>query len=207
MSATPSQATVEAIEQRALDAREQSTDRVDDQFVARSSPRAFADEPVDEADLEAIFEAARWAPSSYNEQPWRFAYAVDEADRERFLEAILDANETWAKDAPVLALVLADTTFDHDGSENRHAWFDSGAAWMSLALQAHELGLATHAMGGIDPERAAEILDAPEDYEVVCAIAIGVPGDPERLPDELAEQERSPSDRKPLDEIVAEGGF
>jgi nitroreductase len=191
----------------ALAEREPTTDAVHPWFLARWSPRAFADEPVDDEDLRAVFEAARWAPSSYNEQPWRFAVARTEADRERFLDAVLEGNRAWAARAPVLAFVLAETTFEHDGEPNAHAEFDAGAAWMSLALQAHERGLATHAMGGIDPERAAEVVDASDDHEVVCAVAIGHRAPAETLPDELAERELPPSDRKPLDDVVHEGGF
>lgn len=190
-----------------LDARRPATDRVDARFLARWSPRAFADEPVPEADLQALFEAARWAPSSFNEQPWRFVYATGQEDRERFLEAILPGNRSWARDAPVLLFVAAKTTFDRDSETNRHAWFDTGAAWMSLALQARQLGLHTHAIGGIDPEEAASILELPDDQEVICAVALGYRTSPDTLPEELAEQEVEPSDRKALEEIVREGRF
>lgn len=192
---------------RVLETRDVETDRVADAFPARWSPRAFRSESVDEADLEALFEAARWAPSSYNEQPWQFVYAREPEDRERFLEAVLEGNRAWAERAPVLAFVVADTTFDRNGEENQHARFDAGAAWMSLALQARQLGLDTHAMAGIDAERAAEILDVPEDHEVVCGIAIGYRGSPDALPEDLAEAEWPPSSRKPLDEVASEGGF
>lgn len=194
-----------SLDSPALEAREPANEHVDPLFLARWSPRAFADEPVAEDELEALFEAARWAPSSYNEQPWRFVYATSDEDRERFAEALLEANRSWAADAPVLAFVLTKTTFDLDGRENPHAAFDAGAAWMSLALQARRLGLATHAMGGIDYEQAAEIVGADEEHRVLCAVAIGHPAPPETLPDELAEEDRSPSDRKPLDEIAHEG--
>lgn len=205
MRATTADETERVRESPALDHREPTTDRVDERFVARWSPRAFTDEPVADEDLEALFEAARWAPSSYNEQPWRFAFARTEADRERFLDALLEANRAWARQAPVLVFVLARTTFEENGDENAHARFDAGAAWMSLALQAHELGLATHAMGGIDPERAAEVVDAPDDHEVVCAVAIGHRAPAEELPGELADTELPPSGRKPLDAIAHEG--
>ncbi len=188
-----------------LEARAPATDRVDPRFVERWSPRAFSDQPVPDEDLEAVFEAARWAPSSFNEQPWRFAYATSQEDRERFLEAILPGNRAWAKDAPVLVYIVAKTTFEHNGKPNRHAWFDTGAAWMSLALQARQLGLHTHAMGGIDPEEAGSILELPDDHEVVCGLAIGYRAPPETLPGELAEQEVEPSGRQPLDEITREG--
>lgn len=152
------------IEAEILEARPPATDRVDPRFVERWSPRAFSDRSVPDEDLEAIFEAARWTPSSFNEQPWRFVYATSQEDRDRFLEAILPGNRAWAKDAPVLVYIVARTTFERNGKPNRHAWFDTGAAWMSLALQARQLGIHTHAMGGIDPEKAASILDLPEDH-------------------------------------------
>lgn len=195
------------IETEILEARTPATDRVDPRFVERWSPRAFADQPVPDQDLQAVFEAARWAPSSYNEQPWRFVYATRQEDRERFLEAILPGNRAWAQDAPVLVYVVAKITFERNGKPNGHAWFDTGAAWMSLSLQARQLGLHTHAMGGIEPAKAAEILELPDDHEVVCALAIGYRAPPETLPHELAEQEVEPSDRKAMEEIVREGSF
>lgn len=195
------------VEAEILEAREPATDRVDPRFIERWSPRAFWDQPVPDEDLEAVFEAARWAPSSYNEQPWRFVYATSQEDRERFLEAILPGNRAWAQDAPVLVYVVAKTTFEHDGKPNGHAWFDTGAAWMSLALQARQLGLHTHAMGGIEPTKAAEIIDLPDDHEVVCALAIGYRAPLETLPDELAAEETEPSDRQAVETIVHEGRF
>lgn len=188
-------------------ARQPANEHVDPIFYGRWSPRAFRDEPVPEEHVEAVLEAARWAPSSYNEQPWRFVVATEDDDRERFADALLDANRAWAEDAPILGFVVAKTTFEHDGRENPHARFDAGAAWMSLALQAHQLGLHVHAMGGIDYEAAAEAVGLPEDHEVVCAIALGYRAEPDVLPDEVADDELPPSDRKPLDEIVHEGSF
>lgn len=190
-----------------LDHREPEAGAVDPMFPDRWSPRAFREEPVPEADLEALFEASRWAPSSFNEQPWHFVYAREEDDRERFLEAILEGNRSWARRAPVLAFVVADPTFEHNGDANRHAEFDAGAAWMSLALQARRLGLDTHAMGGIDPDKAAELLAVPDDHRVLCAVAIGYRAEPDVLPDELAEDELPPSSRKPLEAVRSEGTF
>lgn len=181
-----------------------STNRVDPAFLKRHSPRSFADHPVDATDLEAVFEAARWAPSSYNEQPWRFVYATDVEDRERFLGAILEGNRDWAKDAPVLAFVLAKTSFERNNRENTHAWFDTGAAWMSLALQATKLGLATHAMGGIDYEKTREILAVPEGFEVVCGLAIGH-APPQEPPADGESEDRT--DRLPRSEIAHEATF
>lgn len=183
---------------------------VDPMFVERWSPRSFLPEPVEEATLRSVFEAARWAPSSANEQPWLFLYATRPEDRARFLGGLLELNQAWAAAAPVLVYLLARRRVldgPWAGQPNPTALFDSGAAWMSLALQAHRAGLAAHAMGGIDREKAAALLGVPtEEYEVVIAIALGRRGDPSRLPAPLAERER-PSPRRPLSEVAIEGGF
>ncbi|MDX1611358.1 MAG: nitroreductase family protein [Candidatus Thermoplasmatota archaeon] len=187
--------------------REPQAQRVHHRFVARRSPLAFQEKQIPEEDILAIFEAARWAPSSFNEQPWRFVYASSEAERARFLEAILEGNKVWAQNAPMLVFITAKTTFTRNGAPNDHAWFDAGAAWMSLALQARELGLDTHAMAGIDPERAADVIDLPADHEVIAAVAVGYRAPPETLPEELQERETSASPRKPLEEIAFEARF
>lgn len=156
--------------------------------------------------VKALFEAARWAPSSYNEQPWRFVYAVEPEDRERLLEALFDGNRTWAKNAGALIFVLAKPTLARNGRPNAHAWFDTGAAWMSIALQATKLGLHTHAIGGFDADKARKILRTGEDIDVVCAVAVGRQGPPAILPDPLAERE-APSPRRALEEIAFEGNY
>jgi nitroreductase len=183
---------------------------VDPLFLDRWSPRAFLSEPIDQATLDALFEAARWAPSSANEQPWVFVYATQPADRARFAEALMDMNRVWASKAPVLVYLLARRRIRQGtwaGQPNPTAWFDSGAAWMSLALQAQMLGISAHALGGIDREKAAEILGVPRDeYDVVIAIALGRRADPENLPPSLAEREK-PSGRLPLRAIANEGRF
>lgn len=184
--------------------RKPAQEHVDPQFLMRWSPRALTDRGVTREHLMAILEAARWAPSSYNEQPWRFVYAVGREDRERLLEGVFEANRAWAKDAPILLVVLAKPTYDRNGKRNPHAWFDTGAAWMSIALQAHKLGLHTHAMGGIDFARVREIVGSGEDLDVVCAVAIGHQDSPDVLPGKMAQME-APSDRKPLGSIAFEG--
>jgi nitroreductase len=175
---------------------------VDPLFVNRWSPRSMAGEPLAEEEFLPLFEAARWAPSSRNEQPWRFCYATRDGDAwETFLSLPYGRNRRWAKDAAVLAVICSKRRFDYDGSHNAYHSFDTGAAWMSLALEGTRRGLAVHAMAGFDDERAAEVLDVPDAYDVEAMVAIGV-----HAPHEAPEDEH-PNGRKELDEIVAEGGF
>ena len=184
---------------------------VDAQFVERWSPRAFDARPVSERDIESLFEAARWAPSSYNEQPWHFLYAAEgqssDQELEQFRSLLLDGNRTWAGRAPVLIFILARRHFAHNGKENRTHAFDAGLGAMSLILQAEKLGLHSHAMGGIHLGRVYEELKIPEDrYEVICALAVGYRGDAQILPEELRAKEK-PSGRKPLAEVAVRGAF
>jgi len=180
---------------------------VDSQFVDRWSPRAFVDRPLSAEQMSALFEAARWAPSCNNDQPWLFVYAVTAADRARFAEALAPTNQVWAARAPLLLFVLCRRHFRHNGRDNRHASFDAGAAWMSLALQARRLGLHAHAMAGFSRGKAYEILGVPqEDYDIMAAVAVGRRGDPTELPAELAAREQ-PNDRRPLAEVAREGRF
>lgn len=180
---------------------------VDAMFLDRWSPRAFSPEPVGEQELAALFEAARWAPSCFNEQPWLFLFGRRMEDLERFRSLLVEGNRAWADSAPVLGIVFAKRRFDRNGQPNRHYAFDAGAAWMSLALQARKLGLYTHAMGGFDAEKSCEVLGVPKDrYEAMAAIAIGRRTDAGGLPENLAQKE-TPSDRKPLFEIAIEGMY
>jgi nitroreductase len=157
--------------------------------------------------LLSLFEAARWAPSCFNEQPWLFLYATSTSDRNRFAEALVEKNREWAAQAPVLLFVAARRLFTRNGRPNRHAGFDTGAAWMSLALEARKLGLHTHAMAGFDQERAHDILELPRDeYEIFAAVALGRRGDRESLPPDVAKGE-SPNDRKNLNDMISEGRF
>lgn len=172
----------------------------------RWSPRAFASTPIDEQKLKCVFEAARWAPSCFNEQPWKFIAANTEADRARFLEILADSNRVWAKNAPVLIALISRTTFAYNGKPNRWNGFDAGCAWGFLALEARRQGLYAHAMGGFDKAKAKAVLNVPEDYEVYAMIALGELGDTSVLPQELAEREL-PADRKDLEEVLHFGGF
>lgn len=180
---------------------------VDSQFVDRWSPRAFEETPLTATQLASLFEAARWAPSCYNEQPWLFLYAVTAKDRARFAEALVPANHDWASRAPLLMFVLCRRRFGHDERENRHAPFDAGAAWMSLALQARKLGLHAHAMAGFSRQKAYGILEVPEaDYDIMAAVAVGYRGGAELLPAEVALRE-VPNERKATTEVAREGTF
>ncbi len=176
-------------------------------FVHRWSPRAFTLEPIPEEMIHQLFEAARWAPSCFNEQPWRFCYAITPEELVLFRSLLVDANRIWAENAPVLVIAFAKKNFTASGKSNRHALFDTGAAWMSLALQAMKLGLYTHAMAGIQSDKVYEALNIPDsEYEVICAIAIGKIGDPAQLPETLQTREH-PSDRKPQTEFIYQGKF
>jgi nitroreductase len=180
---------------------------IDVAFVQRWSPRSFSGDAIEPRHVRSLFEAARWAPSASNLQPWLFVYADDAASLERARPIVRDGNRRWADRAPLLVFVFARRTNPKTGEPNRLAAFDTGAAWMSLALQAHKLGLVTHAMGGIHQDRAYEILGVPSDeYESLCAIAIGKHDVPERLPDDLQARE-TPSVRKPVGEFALRGAF
>jgi len=173
----------------------------------RWSPRAFADRPVEAEKLRSLFEAARWAASSYNGQPWFFIVATKDhpEDYKRVLDCFIEFNQGWAKNAPVLALSVAKLKFEHNGELNRHAFHDVGQAVATLALQAEAHGLAVHQMAGIMPEKARELFAIPEGYEAVAGIAIGYQGEAHTLPDQLKERELAPRERKALDSFVFAG--
>ena len=172
---------------------------VHDLFVRRHSPRKFTGEAVSEADTLKLFEAARWAPSTYNEQEWRFCYARRDTEHwPTFLGLLVEANREWAKDTGLLAFVLSRTTFVKNGKPNLVHAFDAGAAVQNLALQATQMGLCAHAMGGIDRHGAIDQLNVPDGFDVHCAVAVGRP-DPS--------DEATPTGRKPLDAIAREGLF
>jgi len=175
---------------------------IQSQFTERWSPRAFAAKPVSNEQLASLFEAARWAPSSSNEQPWMFLYANTEETLAYFRPLLVDANRRWADKAPVLMFVFARKAFAKNQKPNATANFDTGSAWMSLALQAHSMGLITHGMAGIHHERIYQELNVPKsDYEVLCAVALGYPGDATQLPEDLQARE-IPSTRKPVSEFA-----
>lgn len=184
---------------------------VDALFFQRWSPRAFTGEGIDEATLLTLFEAARWAPSAYNSQPWRFIYARKDSDSwPRFLELLSEYNRSWARSASALVIMLSKTTFVPPGKTepqpaSSHA-FDAGAAWLSLALQAWLSGWHAHAIGGYDRDKARSMLGIPEGYQLEAAIAIGRQADKSALPEALRSRE-IPNSRIPLGELIAEGRF
>jgi nitroreductase len=173
----------------------------------RWSPRAFCDRPIEREKLLSLLEAARWAPSSSNEQPWRYIIATRDNPEEfnRILDCLVEGNVAWAKRAYVLMLSVAKLNSDRGDRPNRFAFYDLGSATENLVVQATALGLVVHQMGGIYPEKAREIFGVPEGFEVVAGIAIGYPADPSVLPAELRERELAPRKRKPLEEIVFGG--
>jgi nitroreductase len=184
---------------------------IDPVFLNRWSPRAFTGEPIPQSVLFTLFEAARWAPSSYNSQPWRFLYATNgNAHWDKFLHLLIEFNQSWAKTASALVFVVSETTMaapGHDAKIPSHSHsFDAGAAWASLALQATMLGWSTHAMVGIDFDKVRSELKVPDDYRIETAIAIGKIGPKTLLPEFLQARE-FPSPRKPVAEIAFEGGF
>lgn len=172
----------------------------------RWSPLAFSSQSIEEEKIQTLFEAARWAPSSYNEQPWRYVYATKEdgADRER-LESLLMPGNSWAKEAFLLVMSFAKKTFTYNGKENRHALHDLGAASCSLALQCPALGLVAHQMAGFKVDEANTLLDVPEDFVPGSMIGVGYPGDPAKLDPKMQEQERAPRERRAQGEFVFRG--
>ena len=174
---------------------------VEDQFVNRWSPRAFSSKALTEDEICSLFEAARWAPSCYNEQPWFFVYASKEEELQKMRTLLLDGNRRWADRAPFLAILFAKKVFAQNGKKNRHFGFDCGAAWMSLALQARALGLYAHAMAGFKGDESYSLLDVDKDeYKAMVAIAVGHYGAPDSLDDDLRAMEK-PNERKGLSEV------
>ena len=173
----------------------------------RWSPRAFDSRAVEPEKLRSLFEAARWAASSYNGQPWYFIVATrdDPENFNRVLESFVEFNQGWAKTAPVVGLSVAGLKFENNGQPNRHAFHDVGQAAANLALQATSLGLQIHQMAGILPNKASQLFSIPEGYEAVAGFALGYPGDPASLPDQLRERELAPRVRKPLKSFVFQG--
>ncbi len=175
----------------------------------RWSPRAFDSRAIEPEKLRSLFEAARWASSCTNAQPWFYIVAAKNDDPEGFqraLEGLVELNQGWAKNAPVLAFSVARLNFEN-GKPNRHALHDVGAATANLSLEATSLGLQVHQMAGIDPEKVRRTFGVPEGYEVVAGFALGYPGDPQSLPEPLRQRETGPRVRKPLDSFVFSGSW
>jgi len=172
--------------------------------LARWSPRSFADRDVNLADLRKVFEAARWAASSNNEQPWRFIVGLrNSSAHQKIFSSLVGFNQSWAGAAPVLILGVASSKFSRNGTDNRHALYDLGAASSYLTLQAAALSLASHQMAGYDQAVARQAFGIPEDYLLGAVIALGYQGEPSALGHEkLIAQEIAPRSRKPLNEFV-----
>jgi nitroreductase len=176
-------------------------------LAERWSPYAFEDRLVPEADVRSLFEAARWAPSSYNEQPWRYLVATkdDPEQFQRLLSCLVEGNQIWAKAAPVLALGVVSLRFALNAQDNRAAVHDLGLAAGNLLVEATVRGLFVHQMIGILPDKARELYGIPEGFEAWTGLAIGYKGDPTSLPARLRERDLAPRQRKHLREFVFSG--
>lgn len=175
----------------------------------RWSPRAFSEKSVPHEVLRSLFEAARWAPSSNNEQPWAYLVATkDEPENfAKMLGVLVEFNAGWAKHAPVVALSVAHLKTQREGRPNRVALHDVGSATAQLTFEANARGLQVHQMAGFDAEKARQTFAIPADWEPVAAMAIGYPGNPESLPEKLRERELAARTRKPLAEFVMTGNW
>jgi len=177
-----------------------------DVIRSRWSPAIYSPQPVESEKLLSILEAARWAPSSFNAQPWSFLVARKEEPQEfaRMLSCLVPGNVAWAQHVPVLMISVAKLQFDHDGSANRHAFHDTGIATGFLMLQAASLGILAHGMAGFDAAKARELYGIPESHEAVAAIGLGYPGDPQGAPEELRKRNQH-KPRRTLREFVFAG--
>lgn len=173
----------------------------------RWSPRAMTGEEITDEELFSLFEAARWAPSAYNNQPWRFIYAKRSSpDWKALFDLMVEFNQSWTKNAAVLLVIISKNTFDHNGKPARTHSYDTGSAWMSLAVEGTSRGLVVHGMQGFDYDKAKTSLGIPDDYTVEAMAAIGKRAPKETLSPELQAKE-FPSSRRPLEEIVMKGKF
>ena len=185
----------------------QSQYHINPLLLHRWSPRAMSGEEISDSELMRLFEAARWAPSSYNGQPWRFIYSKRNSEPwDKLFSLMVDFNKSWAKNAAVLVVVISRKNFEHDGKPSVTHQFDAGAAWENLALQGETQGLVTHGMQGFDYEKARRDLSIPAAFDVLAMVAIGKPAPKEILPTDVQQREQA-SDRKPLSEIIMEGQF
>ena len=183
------------------------THKVNKIFPERWSPRAMSGEEIDNEELFSLFEAARWAPSSFNNQPWRFVYAKKGSEHwDKFFDLLVEFNQQWCKNAAVLIVIISKETFDYNNKPSETHSFDTGSAWMSLALQGSLQKLVVHGMAGFDYKKAKTNLNIPKGYKVEAMAAIGKPGKLENLPKDLQKQEKI-SGRKSVKEIVFEGAF
>ena len=176
-------------------------------ILNRHSPRALSGEEISDKQLMILLEAARWAPSSYNNQPWRFIYAKQKtASWEKLFDLLVPFNKIWAKQAAVLLVIISKKNFEHNHKPSVTHHFDTGAAWENLALEAVHQGLIAHGMEGFDYVKARSVLEIPEEYDIEAMVAIGKPGKLEELPKEFQEKEII-SGRKALKDMIMEGKF
>jgi nitroreductase len=176
----------------------------------RHSPLAFDDTPLDEADIDALFEAARWAPSSQNAQPWRFVVAPKNTNPLSYRDicgGLVPGNQVWAMRAPVLAVAITSRQFPYNGDDNPHAHYDLGAAVAMLTIEATARGIHVHQMAGIHRDKLREMLQVPENHDVVVVLAIGYEGDPEELPQSLQDRSSKPRTRRPQSDWRFAGRF
>ena len=180
---------------------------VDPIFPRRWSSRVMSGEGLSDDELMALFEAARWAPSSFNNQSWRFLYArCDTLWWDRFFDLLSVADKPWAKNAAVLLVIISKNTFDHNNKPSRTHSFDTGAAWENFALQGTMNGLVVHCMQGFDYDRAKQELNIPEGYTVEAMVAVGKPGKPDDVPESVLKRD-TPNSRKKVEEFAFEGEF
>jgi nitroreductase len=190
-----------------LDNHRKPTYSINNLILNRWSPRSMSGEEINDKDLMSLFEAARWAPSSYNNQPWRFIYAKrNSASWEKFFNLLAEGNRVWTKNASVLVVIISRKNFEHNEKPSITHQFDTGAAWENLAIEATSCGLVTHGMQGFDYDKARKELEIPDSFDVMAMIAIGKKAPKENLPSELQKME-FPNNRKPLSEIIMEGKF
>lgn len=176
-------------------------------FLNRWSPRSMTGEEISEKELFSLFEAARWAPSSYNNQPWRYIYAKRETKAfQTFLSFLVEFNQKWAKNSAVLLVMISYNLFDKNQKKSQTHSFDAGAAWENLALEGSARGYVVHGMQGFDYEIARKELQIPGDYTIEAMTAIGKRGEKDLLDPDIKEKEK-PSTRKPIEEIIMEGIF
>jgi nitroreductase len=182
---------------------------IDELIKKRFSTRAYSERLVEKEKLVELFEAAQWAPSSMNEQPWRFIITTknEEESFNKLFDTLSDGNKIWAVKAPVLILVSAKKTIDRNGKLNRYSFYDTGSAVAFLVLQAMEMGLYVHQLGGFNVNEAANELNVPNDYEPVVVLVLGYRSDVQDLPENLRVREKAVRTRQPLENIVFEGEF
>lgn len=180
---------------------------IDPILLDRWSPRSMSGEAISEEEIFSLFEAARWAPSSYNAQPWRFLYATrGSAEWPLFFDLMIDFNKGWTKNAALIGVIISHKVFERNNKPSPTHSFDAGAAWMSLAIEGSSRGLVVHGMEGFDYEKARAVLEIPNDYQVEAMFAVGKRAPVSALPPELQEREM-PSSRKTIHEFIKKGKF